>query len=68
MPRKKLADIEAMHDRIGELLSHADDGTTQWHTLYGAYKAIQWVLGFSDHSAVTFEEVLTDTRRLEVKT
>jgi len=64
MLRKKVTEIEAMHDRLGILLAKAPDNSAQYHFLFGAFRTIQWVLGFDTYMAgPKFEESIEDSRK-----
>jgi hypothetical protein len=59
MNRPTIREVDEMHDRIATLIAQVEVGSADYHRLYGAYRAIQWVLGFNAHLAGTkFEEML----------
>ncbi len=57
---RKKVEIEAMQVRVADLMCHADG--SRYDNLYGAFRALQWVLGFDRYIAggTGLEEVLAD--------
>ena len=62
MKRPRIEEVAGMHDWIQENILPNVTGN-QYHLVYGAYRALQWVLGF-DRLMVgeKFEDVLREKR------
>jgi hypothetical protein len=53
-----------MHDKLTHLLAKAPSNSAQYHFLFGAFRAIQWVLGFDAYMVgPKFEESIEDSRK-----